>query len=147
MLLHAIFALFILVTIDAVYVNSVSFKHIDSSSHFLELNCIECSILIISKQLFIDGDIETNLGPAQNNCRYQLGIKYSKKHQKNVILVKTLLLLLLVIQTYFFFNIIQPVSLDIIHPWSITCSGIVESLQKMKSEVNNDISSNISVSQ
>ena len=37
-LLHAVCALFVLVTVDVVYLNSVSFKHIDSSCHFLKLN-------------------------------------------------------------------------------------------------------------
>ena len=37
-LLHDLFALFVLVTIGVVYVNSVRFKHMDSSCHFFELN-------------------------------------------------------------------------------------------------------------
>ena len=37
-LLHDLFALFVLVTIDVVYVNLVRFKHMDSSYHFFELN-------------------------------------------------------------------------------------------------------------
>ena len=43
-LLHAFFALFMLVTIDVVYVNTVRFKHIDSSCHFLELNYRGCNL-------------------------------------------------------------------------------------------------------
>ena len=37
-LLHALFALFMLETIGVVFVNSVRFKHIDFSCHFLELS-------------------------------------------------------------------------------------------------------------
>ena len=42
------------------------------------------------------------------------------------------------VQNYFF-NAIQPVNLDIIKPWSITCPSTLESLQKLEFEVNNDI--------
>ena len=31
-----------------------------------------------------------------------------------------------------FFNIIQPVSLDVIKPWSVTCLSTLESLQKLQ---------------
>ena len=66
-LLHAFFALFMLVTIDVVYVNTVRFKHIDSSCHFLELNYRGYNLNFLKlKQLLIDGDIESNPGPTQN---------------------------------------------------------------------------------
>ena len=54
------------------------------------------------------------------------------------------------VQSYkivFFFNTIQPVSLDIIKPWSVTCPGTLESLQKLEFEVNNDINSKVSLCQ
>ena len=38
-----------------------------------------------------------------------------------------------------FFNTIQPVSLDIIKPWSVTCPSTLESLEKLEFEVNNDV--------
>ena len=51
----------------------------------------------------------------------QRKLKCLKEQQKSVILLKTRLMLL-VIQRYriVFFNTIQPVSLDIIKPWSVT---------------------------
>ena len=62
------------------------------------------------------------------------------EHQKSVILLKTMLLLV-VIQRHkiVFFNKIQPVSLDVNKPWSVTCPSTVESLQKMEFKGNNDI--------
>ena len=57
----------------------------------------------------------------------QRKLKCLKEQQKSVILLKTRLMLL-VIQRYriVFFNTIQPVSLDIIKPWSVTCRGTLE---------------------
>ena len=53
-------ALFMLVTIDVVYVNTVRFKHIDSSCHFLELNYRGYNLNFLKlKQLPIDGDVES----------------------------------------------------------------------------------------
>ena len=46
-----------------------------------------------------------------------------------------------------FFNTIQPVSLDIIKPWSVTCPSTVESLQTLEFEVKNDINSKVSLYQ
>ena len=46
-----------------------------------------------------------------------------------------------------FFNTIQPVSLDIIKPWSATCPSTLESLQKLKLEVNNDVNVKVSLCQ
>ena len=73
-LLHALFALFILVTIDAIYVNSVRFKHIDSSCHFLELNYRGHNLNFLKlKQLLINGDIDSNPGPTQNDSKSLAG--------------------------------------------------------------------------
>ena len=69
-LLHAIFALIILVTTDVVYVNSVRFKHIDSSCHFLKLNYRGLNLdLLKLKQLLLDGDTVSNPGPTQIDCK------------------------------------------------------------------------------
>ena len=58
--MHAFFALFMLVTIDVVYVNTVRFKHINSSCHFLELNYRGYNLNFLKlKQLPIDGDVES----------------------------------------------------------------------------------------
>ena len=58
-----------LVTVDVVYVNTVRFKHIDSSYHFLELNSRGYNLNFLKlKQVLIDGDVESNLGPTQNEC-------------------------------------------------------------------------------
>ena len=101
----------ILVTIDVVYVNSLRFKHTDSLCHFLEINYRGLNLNFLRlKKLFIDGDIELNLVPTQNNLNPQLGfqrkINFLKEHQKSVILVKTMLMLL-VIQRHKFFFLIQ----------------------------------------
>ena len=58
---HALFVLFILVTIDVVYVNSVRFKHIDPSFHFLELDYSGHNLNFVKlKQPLIHVDIELN---------------------------------------------------------------------------------------
>ena len=98
-LLHALFTLFILVTIDVVYVNSMRFKHIYSLCHFLGLNYKRLNLnFLILKQLLIDGDIESNPGPTQNVCKSPVGrtkkITCLKEQQKSMILVKTILMLL-----------------------------------------------------
>ena len=46
-----------------------------------------------------------------------------------------------------FFNTIQPVSLDIIKPWSVTCPSTLESLQKLEFEVDNDVNVKLSLCQ
>ena len=46
-----------------------------------------------------------------------------------------------------FFNTIQPVSLDIFKPWSVTCPSTLESLQKLEVEINNDINVKVSLCQ
>ena len=72
-LLHPFCALFMLVTIDVVYVNTVRFKYIDSSCHFIELNYRHNLNFLKLKQLLIDGDIESNPGPTQNDCKSSVG--------------------------------------------------------------------------
>ena len=78
----------------------------------------------------------------------QRKLKCLKEQQKSVILLKTRLMLL-VIQRYriIFFNTIQPVSLDIIKPWSVTCPSTLEALQKLEFEVNIDVNVKVSLSQ
>ena len=80
--------MFLLVTIDVVYVNTVRFKHIDSLCHFLELNYRGYNLNFLKlKQLLIDGDIESNPGPTQNDCKSPVGrpkkIKLFKGTAKN----------------------------------------------------------------
>ena len=73
-LLHVYFALFLLVIINVVYVNSVRFKHIDTSCHSIELNYRGYNLNFLKlKQLLIDADIESNPGPTKNNCRSPVG--------------------------------------------------------------------------
>ena len=68
-LLHTLFGLFLLVTIDVVYLDLVRFKNIDFSCHSLELNYKGYNLNFLKlKQLVIDGDIESNPGPPQNDC-------------------------------------------------------------------------------
>ena len=127
------------------------FKHIDSSYHFLELNYRGYNLDFLKlKQLFIDGDIESNPEPTQNNCKSPLGrpkkIKVFKGtgkkcdlNENNVILASGPK-----VQNYFF-NTIQLVGLNNIKPWSVTCPSILKSLRKLEFEVNNDISSKVSL--
>ena len=56
------------------YVNTVTFKYINSSCCFLELNYRGCNLNFFKlKQLLIDGDIESNPGPTQNDCKSSVG--------------------------------------------------------------------------
>ena len=73
----------------------------------------------------------------------QRKLKCLKEQQKSVILVKTMLMLLVVQNC--FFSTIQPVRLDIIKPWPVTCPGTEESSHKLEFEVNNDINSKVSL--
>ena len=114
-----------LVTIDVVYVNTVRFKDIDSSCHFLELNYRGCNLNFLKlKQLLIDGDIEPNPGPTQNDCKSSVGrpkksevlkgtAKKCNLSENNVNVASGPKL-----QNYSF-NTIQPVSLDIINPFRL----------------------------
>ena len=152
-LLHALFALFLLITIDVVYINSVRFKRINSSCHFLELNYRGYNHNFLRlKQLLIDGDIESNPGSTQNDCKSPVAhpdkIKMFKgtpkkcDHSENNVNVASGPK----VQNCFF-NTIQPVRLDIIKPWSVTFPSTVESLQKLEFEVNNDINPKVSLCQ
>ena len=100
----ALFAIFVLVTFDAVCLSSVRFKHIDCSYHFLELNYRGLNLNFLKLvQLLIDGDIEFNPGPTQNDSKAPCGRprkKYLKKTPKMLILMKALMLILLVIQKH-----------------------------------------------
>ena len=121
-LLHALFALFLLVTIDVAFVNLVRFKRIDSSCQF---NYRGYNLRFPKlKQLPTDADIESNSGPAQSDCKSPVGcpkkIKVFKgtakkcDHEDSVNVASAS-------GTKLFFNTIQPVSLDIIKPWTVTC--------------------------
>ena len=73
-LMYAFFALFMLVSVEFFYLKSVRFKHIDSSCHFVELNYRGYNLnFFILRQLLIDGDIESNPGPTQNDCKSPVG--------------------------------------------------------------------------
>ena len=153
MLLHAFFALFMLITIDVVYVNTVRFMHIDSSCYFLELNYRGYNLNFFKlKQLPIDGDVEPSSGPTQNDCKSSVGcpkkIKKFKRTAKKCDLTENKVNVASdpKVQNCFF-NTIQPVSLDIIKPWSVTCPSTLESLQKLEFEVNNDVNVKVSLCQ
>ena len=77
----------------------------------------------------------------------QKKLKCLKEQQKSVILVKTMLTLLVVQRYKIVFKTVQPVSLDIIKPWSVTCPSTLKSLQKLEFEVNNNINSKVSLCQ
>ena len=67
---YAFFAIFLLATFDVLYLKSVRLKHIDCFSHFLELNYRGLNLNFLKLlQLLIDGDIESNPGPTQNDCK------------------------------------------------------------------------------
>ena len=67
-------SLFMFVTIDVVYVNTVRFKYIDSSCRFLELHYRVYNLNFLKlKQLLTDGDIESNAGPTQNDYKSSVG--------------------------------------------------------------------------
>ena len=151
-LLRAIFALFMLVTIDVVYVNTVRFKRIDCSCHFLELDYIGYNLNFLKLKLLLDSDVESNPGPTQNDCKYPVGhpkkIKVFKGTAKKFDLteIKVNVASDLKVQNCFV-NTIQPVSLDIIKPRSVTCPSTLESLQKLEFEVNNDVNVKVSLCQ
>ena len=63
------FAIFVFVTFDIVYLKSVRPKHSDSSSHFLDVNLNFRRLA----QLLIDGNVESNPGPTQNDCKSPRG--------------------------------------------------------------------------
>ena len=129
------------------------FKHINSSYHFLELNCRGHNLNFLTlKQLLIDVDIESNPGPTENYFKSPVGcpkkIKVFKRTVKKCDLSENNVNFASdpKVQSCFF-NTIQSVSLDIINPWSVTCPSTRESMQKLEFEVNNDINSKISLCQ
>ena len=142
-----------LVTIDFVYVNTVRFQHIDSSYHFLELLYKGYNLNFLKlKELLTDGDIESNPGPTQNDCKSPVGcpkkIKVFKGTAEKCDLTENKVNVASdpKVQNCFF-NAIQPVSLDIIKPWSVACPSTLESLQKLEFEVNNDVNVKVSLCQ
>ena len=96
------------------------FKHIDSC-HFLELNYGGYNRNFLKlKQLLIDGDIESNPGPTQNDCESPVGhpkkIKEFKGTAKKCDLTENKVNVANDPEVQnCFFNTIQPVSLDIIY--------------------------------
>ena len=127
------FALFVLTTFDVVYVNSVRFRQKDCSCHFLELNYRGLNLNFLKlAQLFIDGDIESNPEPTQKSLSgHSVKIKLFKRASKKCDFIENI---------YFnvasdpkiqnsFLNTIQPISLNIINPWSVTCPRTVESVE------------------
>ena len=110
LLFHVLFALFILVTNDVVYVNLVILKHIEYSYHFLELNYKGLNLNFLKlKQLLIDADMESNPGLLKMIANLQLDtqrkLKCLKEQQKSVITVQTMLMLLLIQRCKFIFSI------------------------------------------
>ena len=103
---------------------------------FFELNYQWLNLNFLGlTQLLIDVDTESNPGSRQNYCKLPLG-------QPNKIKVASYPKVQNV-----FFNTMQPLSLNNMRPWSVTSSRIVESLRKMKFEVNSDINSKVSLCQ
>ena len=134
-----------LVTIDVGYVNAVRFKDIDSSCHSLELNYRGYNLNFLKlKQLLVDGDVESNPGPTQNDCKSPVWrpkkIKGFKVTAKKCDLTESKVNVANdpKVQNCFF-NTIQPVNLDIVKPWPVTCPSTPESLQKLEFGVNNDV--------
>ena len=74
MLLYAFLAILVFVTFDVVCLKSVSLKHCYCLSHFLGLNYTGLNLNFLRlAQLLIDGDIESNPGPTQNDWRSPRG--------------------------------------------------------------------------
>ena len=68
-LLYAFFAIFVLVTFDVLCLKSVRLNYIDCFFHFLEYNYRELNLNFLKlAHLLIDGDVESNPGPTQNDC-------------------------------------------------------------------------------
>ena len=74
-----------MVTIDVVYVNSIRFRFLGVNDRGLNLNFSQIKITT-----YIDGDIESNPGPTQNDFKSSVGhpkkIKVFKETAKKVIL-------------------------------------------------------------
>ena len=96
---------------------------------------------------------ESNPGPTQNNCKSPRGqskrIKVFKGTPNKCDLCEKIIFNVVSspkVQNAFS-NAVQPVTLNIIKPWSVICHDTTEPLQKMKFEVNYDINSNVSLCQ
>ena len=106
---------------------------------FLDLNyrVLNLNFLRIA-QLLIDGDAESNAGPTQNDYRSPCGRpkkmkvfkgtpkKFYRSESSNVNVASSQKV------QNIFVNAIQPLSLNNIKPWSVTCPSTLESLQKVK---------------
>ena len=83
--LYVVCALFLLVTAD-VYLNSVRFKHIDSSCHFLELSYRGLNHKFLKlAQLLNNVDIESNSEPTnleKFHVHVQRKLKFLKERKK-----------------------------------------------------------------
>ena len=145
--------MFVFVTFDVVYLKSVRLKHSDCSSHFRDVNYRGLNLNFLRlAQLLTDVDVESNPGPTQNGCKSPRGreikkIKVFKGTPKTFDLSKSSNVNVArspKVQNVFL-NTIQPLSLNNIKPWSVTCPSTLESLQKVKFEVNNDMNSKVSL--
>ena len=73
-LLHATSVLFVWVIFDSVYIKSVRYKYLDCLSHFHTLNYRGLNLNFLKLgQLLVDGDIESNPGPTQNDSKSPRG--------------------------------------------------------------------------
>ena len=112
-------------------------KYSDCFFHFLEYNYRELNLNFLKlAHLLIDGDVESNPGPTQNDCNSPRGrpkkIRVFKRTAKKFDLSENINVN---IPSYpevqnVFFNTIQPLILNSIKPRSVTCPRTVESLQK-----------------
>ena len=136
-----------------VYVNSIRFKQTDSSCHFVEViyRGLNLNFLIL-KQLPIDGNIESNPWPTQNDFKSPVGLPKKMKvfkgtskkcdlSENNVNVASNPK------AKNYFSKTIQAVRLKIIKPWWVTCPSFLESLQKLEFQVSNDINSIVSLCQ
>ena len=83
------FAIFVFVTFDVVCLKSVRLKHSDCLSHILDLNYRGLNLNFLKlAQLLIDGNVNSNPGPTQNECKSPRGcpkkIKFFKGTPKKV---------------------------------------------------------------
>ena len=118
-LLYAFLAIILFITFDVVCLKSVRLKHNDCLSDFLNLNYrgLNNNFLILA-QLLIDGDVEVNLGPTQNDCKSpherpkKIKVfkgtpkKFDLSESSNVKVVSSPKV------QNFFFNTIQPLSIN-----------------------------------
>lgn len=104
-------AIFVLVAIDVVYLNS-EIQPYRLFMLFFKWNYrrLSCNFVKLAQLLF-DCGIESNPGPTQNDfqssCACQGKPKYLKEHQKELFLMGTMIMLLLLIQKYKIFYSLQ----------------------------------------